>query len=436
MPEWLAVLGLALLGGLILNLMPCVLPVLSIKLLAVLGHGGADPAEVRRGFLASAAGIVVSFLALATAALALRATGRAAGWGLQFQEPAFLVVMAFILLLFAANLWGRFEFRLPGAVANVAGTAGGAHSLSGHFLTGAFATLLATPCSAPFLGTAVGFALARGPFEIYAVFAALGVGLALPYLLVAAVPRLATALPRPGAWMGKLKRVLALALVATVIWLLVVLAAQSGPVVAGLVAVMLVVAAVALWPLPEAGPRMRAASWLSVAGLALLAAGGVIALPSYAPNGASEGLPSVGQTTAKGLPSEARSAKDGWRTFHRDAIDREVAAGRVVFVDVTADWCVTCKVNKALVLDRGEVRKRLEAPGIVAMRADWTRPDAAIADYLKSFGRYGIPFNAVYGPGRPEGLPLPELLTERAVLAALAAAAGAPAEEAPRVSRK
>jgi suppressor for copper-sensitivity B len=437
-PEWLAILGIALFGGLILNLMPCVLPVLSIKLLSVLGHGGADPRSVRQGFLASAAGIVASFLALATAALALRATGRAAGWGLQFQEPAFLVGMTFILVLFAANLWGRFEIRLPGALADFAGTAGAgggaaAPSLSGHFLTGAFATLLATPCSAPFLGTAVGFALARGPFEIYAVFAALGLGLALPYLMVAAVPRLVTALPRPGAWMKTLKRVLALALVATALWLLAVLAAQSGLVVAGLVLVMLVVAAAALWPLPEAGRRMRFASWLSVVALAVLAVGAVTALSGLNLGSASKDA---------GAKGSGKASASLWRPFDRDAIDRVVAAGKIVFVDVTADWCVTCKVNKALVLDREPVASRLAQPGIVAMRADWTRPDAAIAEYLKSFGCYGIPFDAVYGPGRPEGIALPELLSERAVLEALAAVAGTPAAptppafEPPRVSRK
>jgi suppressor for copper-sensitivity B len=438
MPEWLAVLGLALLGGLILNLMPCVLPVLSIKLLAVLGHGGGTAREVRRGFLASAAGILASFLVLASAAVALQAAGRAAGWGLQFQEPAFLAAMAFVLVLFAANLWGRFEFRLPGGLATIAGAAGG-HGLVGHFLTGAFATLLATPCSAPFLGTAVGFALARGPVEIYAVFAALGVGLAAPYLLIAAAPRLATSLPRPGAWMIKLRRVLSLALVATALWLLLVLAAQSGWIVAGLVFVMLAVAAAALWPLPEAGPRMRIASWASVAALGILAVGGVLALPSlrpavapYAPGLFTE---SDGERDTFLAARRARDADPIWRPFDRDAIEREVAGGRMVFVDVTADWCVTCRVNKAVVLDRGETRKLLAAAGVVAMRADWTRPDPSITAYLKSFGRYGIPFNAVYGPARPKGVALPELLTERAVREAFAQARGE-GEAAPRVSRR
>jgi suppressor for copper-sensitivity B len=412
--SWLAVLGLALLGGLILNVMPCVLPVLSIKLLSVLGHGGAAPREVRRGFLASAAGILASFLVLGSVAVGLKAAGHAVGWGIQFQQPAFLAAMAFVLVLFAANLWERFEVALPASVAGAADAAGRREGLAGHFLTGALATLLATPCSAPFLGTAVGFALAHGPVEIYAVFAALGLGLALPYLVVAAAPRLATRLPRPGGWMVAVRRVLGLALAATAVWLLFVLGAQSGPVVAGLVATLLVATGVALWPLPEASARGRLASWLTVGALGLLAVGGVLALPGE--RGASAG---------------SVAAEGPWRPFDRAAIAREVAAGRVVFVDVTADWCLTCRVNKELVLDRGDVRALLAAPDVVAMRADWTKPDPAIADYLKSFGRFGIPFNVVYGPGRPGGEPLPELLTERAVVAAFEAAGGTA-----RVSRR
>ncbi|MBL6928558.1 MAG: hypothetical protein ISR44_05250 [Rhodospirillales bacterium] len=219
-----AVLGLALLGGLILNLMPCVLPVLSIKLLGVVSHGGGKSRDVRMSFIASAAGIICSFLVLAGGLIALKAAGGAIGWGIQFQQPWFLIAMGLIVVLFACNLWGFFEFRLPSGLASVGATAGNNDGLVGHFLTGAFATLLATPCSAPFLGTAVGFALSRGPAEILWVFAALGVGLALPYLAVAAVPVLATRLPRPGPWMVRLRQVLGFALAATAVWLITVIA--------------------------------------------------------------------------------------------------------------------------------------------------------------------------------------------------------------------
>ena len=345
----------ALLGGLILNLMPCVLPVLSIKVLGALSHGGAERGHVRAAFLASAAGIVASFLVLAGAAVALKAAGSAVGWGIQFQQPVFLGVMIALLLAFAANLWGAFEIRLPTALMNVGPSGVAHHTLLGHFLSGAFATLLATPCSAPFLGTAVGFALARGPGEIMAIFAALGLGLALPYLAVAAWPDLARRLPKPGAWMVTVKKAMGVALAGTALWLGTVLAAQVG-------------------------------------------LGG-------------------------GAPAAADKAAVPWAPFDRPAIAQAVAEGKVVFVDVTADWCITCKVNKAAVVERGAVAARLAAPGTIAMRADWTKPDDGIAAYLASFNRYGIPFNAVYGPGAPDGLALSELLTEAEVMAAIEKAA-------------
>jgi len=409
----LSIIGLAVLGGLILNLMPCVLPVLSLKLLAVVGHGGAeDRGPVRRGFLASAAGILTSFLVLGTAAVALKAGGHAAGWGIQFQQPVFLAAMAALVMLFASNLWGLFEFRLPGVVADAAAGVGGhhgAHGLGGHFATGALATLLATPCSAPFLGTAVGFALARGPGEIYAVFAALGVGLALPYLAVALFPAVAAALPRPGHWMITLRRVLGLALAATAAWLLSVLYSQAGAAAAA--AAALPAAAIpALFALRRAWPGLRPALlWGGVGALGLLAA----VLPAR---------------FAVPLTTVAVAEHDGinWRRFAPGTIASQVAAGRTVFVDITADWCITCQVNKAVVLDNEDMRARLNAPGVVAMRGDWTRPDPAIASFLHRYGRYGIPFNAVFGPGAPEGRVLPELLTTGAVLTALEQARGRP----------
>jgi len=395
------ILALAVLGGLILNLMPCVLPVLSIKLLSVVKHGGRDRREVRISFLASAAGILFSFLILAGAAIALKAGGMAVGWGLQFQQPLFLTAMAVLLTLFACNLFGFFEIPLPRVVAEVAGGDHG-HGLVGHFAAGAFATLLATPCSAPFLGTAVAFALARGPGEILLVFAALGVGLALPYLAVAAVPGLATRLPRPGHWMVTLRRVLGAALAATAAWLLSVLAGQVSPAAALLAAALLLGLGLALGLRAH---RRRPLGAALAAGLALAA----LALPAgFAPSGRDAGA----------------SGGEGWIAFDESEIARRVAAGEVVFVDVTADWCLTCKVNKKLVIDDAAVVDQFDANDVVRMRADWTRPSDEISDYLAGFGRYGIPFNVVYGPGAPSGEALPELLTVRSVLAATAKAAG------------
>ncbi|QQP90043.1 thioredoxin family protein [Skermanella sp. TT6] len=397
-----AMLGFALVGGLLLNLMPCVLPVLSLKLLSVVSHGGSAPREIRAGFLASAAGILFSFLVLAGAAVALKLTGSAVGWGIQFQQPLFLVFMVVLVTVFAANLWGLFEIPLPRAIADAAvgGHGGHAPSLRGHFATGALATLLATPCSAPFLGTAVGFALARGPLEIVAVFLALGLGLALPFLAVAAFPRLAARLPRPGRWMVALRRVLGGALALTGVWLLSVLAVQIGPAAALAVGALMVAVVLALAVRRRLPGRIRFAGGVAAALLAVAAFGMPMALDRPA--------------------SQAAAATDAeWVPFDRAAIAEQVAAGRTVFVDVTATWCITCQANKRLVLSRDPVAGRLFGGAVVPMQADWTRPDDRIAAYLAEHGRYGIPFNMVYGPGAPEGIALPELLTEAAVLAAL-----------------
>jgi suppressor for copper-sensitivity B len=395
------ILALAVLGGLILNLMPCVLPVLSMKLLAVVGHGGSDRRAVRASFIASAAGILASFLLLAGALIALRAAGVAAGWGLQFQAPAFLVGMVLVLTLFACNLWGLFEVPLPQAIARADHRVQRLPGLAGHFFTGALATLLATPCSAPFLGTAIGFALARGALDILLVFTALAIGLALPYLAIAARPSLVTRLPRPGQWMVTLRWVMGLALAATATWLLSILAANVSPAYAlaigGLAAMIIVVLA-----LGRSNGRL---SRLAPAGVVALSLGAF-----FWPAPAAVDRAAAGSEPGGGA---------AWEPLDKERIASLVAAGRTVFVNVTADWCLTCKLNERLVLAREPVAGRLQTPGIVVMQGDWTRPDAAIARYLASFGRYGIPFDAVYGPALPEGEALPELLTAGAVLDAL-----------------
>jgi suppressor for copper-sensitivity B len=395
------ILAVALLGGLILNLMPCVLPVLSLKLLSVVGHGGGDRREVRLGFLASAAGIIVSFLLLAGAALALRAGGLSVGWGIQFQQPVFIAAMAVIVMLFAFNLFGWFEIGGPRWAFAAAESRAASHGLLGHFLTGVLATLLATPCSAPFLGTAIGFALSRGALEIVAVFLALGIGLALPYLLVAAFPGLATMMPRPGRWMLRLRQVLGLAMAATAAWLVVVLATQRGIAPAAVLTVMLLALALGFAFAERLPALVRRAAPVAVALFALATVAAAAVVPAADRDGG------------------AAAKNQFWQNFDEAEITALVGRGKVVFVDVTAEWCITCQANKALVLNRGEVSKRLGGGDIVAMRADWTRPDPVIARYLAKFGRYGIPFNVVYGPAAPQGIPLPELLTQDAVLVAM-----------------
>jgi len=399
--SFFTILGLALLGGLILNLMPCVLPVLSIKLIGAVGHGGGENRAVRMSFIASAAGIIFSFLVLAGALVAVKASGGAIGWGIQFQQPWFLIAMTAVVVLFACNLWGFFEVKLPRLVADLGEHSTHIHGLGGHFAQGAFATLLATPCSAPFLGTAVGFALARGAQEIFTVFAALGLGLALPYLAVALFPTLATRLPKPGAWMVRLKQILGFVLIATAIWLLSVVYAATSLTNTLILAAMMAALILTLYVAHRLPAQKSKTS--PVAAILILTA---VLFPI---------APGAGNSIAK---SETTSSIP-WQPFDQEALGRMVAAGRTVFVDVTADWCITCQVNKSLVLDRDPVLSILTDGGVEPMKADWTLPSDTIAKYLASFGRYGIPFNAVYGPGAPTGVLLPELLSTDAVIEAV-----------------
>lgn len=402
LPYW-AILLLAVLGGFILNLMPCVLPVLSLKLMGLIKHGGGEKRTVRLSFLSTAGGIVFSFALLASLTIALKATGQAFGWGVQFQQPVFLTFMIVLLTLFAANLWSFFEIELPRFIMD---SFDPTHhpKLAGDFATGALATLLATPCSAPFLGTAVGFALTAGPSEIVAVFLALGLGMALPYFGVAAWPQVASALPRPGEWMVTLSRLLGLGLAATAVWLLFVLNAQIGFHGAMFIAAaMLVLLGLLYLRHRKIAPSLAPA-------LGLLIAGGALLLAFLA-------------TTPHSLQIE----KGLWQSFDEETLARHLREGKTVFVDVTADWCLTCKVNKRLALaDEKVMNKLFNTSGIVALQADWTNPDPAITAFLHKHGRYGIPFNAVFGPRAPDGLVLPELLTSGMVLDSLAIAQGPP----------
>lgn len=380
----------ALLGGLILNLMPCVLPVLSIKLLALAGMAGRPPREVRARFLATGAGILASFLVLAAGLIGVKAAGGAVGWGVQFQEPLFLAVMAAVMTVFALSLWDRVSIVLPDALAARLGGREG-EGLAGAFGSGALATILATPCSAPFVGSAVGFALAGGPGTILGVFAALGLGLAAPWLAVAAWPRLAAAMPRPGCWMIVLRRLLGGLMALTAAWLVSVLAGVAGP-VAGMVSGALAIALCAVLGWGRGRWRRPLAAALTA---------GMIAAPVF------------------GAPPKSSQTAPGWVAYDETVLRAAVAAGRTVFVDATADWCLTCLANERLVLSRDPVASRLADPSVLAMRADWTRADETVSRFLARFGRFGVPFYVAYGPGAPEGQPLPELLTAETVTRAL-----------------
>lgn len=395
--DLLSIIVVAVVGGLILNVMPCVLPVLSIKLASAIKSADQSPARIRRGFLMSALGVLAFMWLLAAGTLAAREMGMTIGWGLQFQNPVFLGVLLSIVTVFAANMLGLFEINLPSGVMTRISGAGGKEGYMGDFATGAFAAVLATPCSAPFLGTAIAFAMAGRPLDIIVIFSALGLGLALPYLAVAAKPNLVRALPKPGRWMTTLKVFLGVLLAATAAWLLFVMVGVAGT-RAALATTLGLCALVALFsPLGRGLGKMRST-------VALVAALGTVSLPAFV-----KPTPIISEM----------SIEASWAEFDRGEIARLVSQGEVVFVDVTADWCLTCKANKALVLDRDPVASALAQTGVVPMQADWTRPDDQIAAFLQDFGRFGIPFNVVYGPSAPEGLPLPELLTSDAVLGAL-----------------
>nr|WP_237332935.1 protein-disulfide reductase DsbD domain-containing protein [Zobellella iuensis] len=387
------VLLYALLGGLVLNIMPCVLPVLGLKLNGLLlGH--RSRADVRRPLLLSAAGILLSFWLLAAFMLALTWSGAQLGWGIQFQQPAFIGFMLLITALFSLNLFGLFELRLPATMSTWLATRPG-HGHGGHLLQGMFATLLATPCSAPFLGTAVAVALASSPLVLIAIFTGLGLGMALPWLLLALFPGFIRLLPRPGPWMLRVKWLFGLMLLATSLWLLSLLAPAIGT-PASLVLVLLL----ALLALGSLLRRHGTRGLLfGLAGLLLLGAlGGGLALLTQ-----SRWVSPVKDELV-------------WQPLDPARIAQEVAAGKRVFVDITADWCITCQANKIGVLLREPVYGTLQQEDMVLMRGDWTRPNPMITDYLRQHDRAGIPFNQVFGPGLPRGRELEVLLSTNQVM--------------------
>ncbi len=392
---WIALV--AVLGGLILNVMPCVLPVLAIKVSALVSSGGQERAQIRTGLLATTLGIMLFMWGLAAVLIALKWVGISVGWGVQFQNPLFLIVLITLLVAFVGNLFGFFEIALPVGLQTRMSRAGGTSHL-GDVFTGFFAAMLATPCSAPFLGTAVAFALTGNSVDIAVTFTALGLGLALPYILLALRPGFASVLPKPGRWMIWVRAAMGVLLLGTVAWLAWVMNSVAGT-------------QATLVTLVAAGLIVALLSGAARYGRALV----LMTVPVFA---ATLFVATIIEPT-----DAAVSAEDGvsfaWAEFDRSGIARHVSRGHVVFVDVTADWCVTCKANKALVLDREPIASALQADGVIAMQADWTRPDETIARFLQANNRFGIPFNAVYGPGAPEGIILPEVLRTQVILDAL-----------------
>ena len=414
---------LAWVGGLILNLMPCVLPVLAIKLGSVIESAGQQKSLVRIRFLAAAAGIVTSFILLAAALAAMRLAGAQIGWGIQFQSPLFLTVMMLLLGVFVLAMLDRLVLPVPAFAHRLTGGFGGAASprrlVAGDFLTGMLATIMATPCSAPFVGVAVGVALTGSMAKLFGIFIALGVGLATPWMLIMLAPGLISALPKPGPWMVWLKHILALLLAGTALWLGSILFAITGGLMTGLLTAGVIMIIIGLSgtsravsrPLQRLSPRL-----LSLVGAVLVV--GLLAAP-----------PQLLTMLGPKMAANYRQANDDggvsvvWQDWQPAMIGPLVDSGKTVFVDVTAAWCITCKANKSLVIEQAPVaphlRKLVDAGKLVLLQADWTRPNDDIAAFLASYQRYGIPFNIVYGPHALDGIQLGELLTSDAVLAAL-----------------
>lgn len=396
-----AALLFALIGGAILNLMPCVFPVLSLKVLGFAAHA-QDRRLLALGGLAYTAGVVLSFLALAGVLLVLRAGGEQLGWGFQLQSPAVVAVLAALFTLIGLNLAGVFEFGsvLPSRLAALQLR----HPLVDALLTGVLAVAVASPCTAPFMGASLGFAVSLPAAQALAVFAALGLGMALPYLAASLFPGLARLLPRPGAWMARFKVLMAFPMFATVVWLVWVIGQQTGiDGAAALLAVLLALAFIA-WALGTPGiGRIARAGFGALGVLALVGALGWM-LPSFEAGAA----PPAGRTSG------------AWQPWSEERVVQALAAGQPVFVDFTAAWCVTCQYNKRTTLADAAVMQDFEARKVLLLRADWTRRDPAITAALAGFGRNGVPVYALYTPGGGAPQLLSEILSVRDVRDALA----------------
>jgi thiol:disulfide interchange protein len=405
--RFLRYVGLAFVGGIILNLMPCVFPVLFIKGLSLVEASRHEHSRVRAHGLVYTLGILVSFWAVVALLLGLRAGGRQLGWGFQFQSPGFIAVMALLLFFLGLSLAGMFEIGLT--VTNTGSSLASRGGYGGSFFTGVLAMVVATPCTAPFMGAAIGFALAQNALVAFAVFTALALGLAAPYVLLTFYPTWMRHLPRPGAWMEVLKQATAAPIFATVIWLVWLFASTAGvDALTALLAAFLLLA-IAGWILGR-WPARRVPSVFAVSVIVL-----AIATPLYA----LWKFPAADTTTAGTRTHGGGGANQaGWQPYTRAAIEQYRAQGRPVFVDFTAKWCLSCQVNERAVLNRADVRMRLHDSGIVLVRADWTRHDEEIGSALSDLGRSGVPTYVFYLPGQP-ALILPEVLTPGVVFSAL-----------------
>ena len=398
----------ALLGGLILNLMPCVFPVLAMKAAAFARLAGHERSVMRRDGLAYTAGILVAFGAMAAVVVAIRASLGDVNWGFQFQSPIFSLLVAYLFFVIGLNLAGVFE--IAGGFAGVGQSLAAKGGTAGAFFTGVLAVVVATPCTAPFMAAALGFALSQPAPQTVAVLLAMGLGLALPYLALSMTPALQRLMPRPGPWMDRLRQFLAFPMFASAVWMIWVLTQQTGPdgVIYALGGMVLIAFAIWLMRISSAG---TIGTWLrrgAAAAAVLLAFAAVLKL---------EDGPAAASTSG---PSQGVSF-EGWERFSRDRMTQAAAAGKPVFVDFTAAWCITCLVNERVALETPATRRAFEQTGTVKLKGDWTNRDPEITALLKELGRAGVPLYLYWAPGAATPKMLPQVLTEAAILSELQA---------------
>lgn len=401
----------AFLGGIILNLMPCVLPVLSLKLFSLIKQAGESRKRLLALGLSTTIGILSSFWILAAVISLVKAGGGAAGWGMQFQSAGFIAFMVVILVAFAMSFFGIFEVWLPGNTLSRMDAAGHKSGLAGAFFTGALLVLLSTPCSAPLLGTAMGFAFTAPVPLLFLFFTAAGLGLALPYLLVSAFPAVLNVLPKPGIWMVHLQKIMGALLLGTVVWLLWVVHEQAGTMGIVFFAVIAVLAAAASFAMGKfAPPGMSFGREIGV----FVGSAAVIAAVWFAI--ISPKYENVVTERFQAKASE-QMLEDGWYRYSPELVADFEKAGRTIFIDVTADWCLTCKANEAAILSRDEFTRKMNEAGVIRMKADWTRETPEVNALLKSMGKSGVPAYAIYPKGdASKQIVLPELLTTDGIL--------------------
>ncbi|HEY1769017.1 MAG TPA: thioredoxin family protein [Chthoniobacterales bacterium] len=399
-------------GGFILNLMPCVLPVISLKIFGFMQHAGDSRAKIFGNGVAFSAGIFVWFVGLALLMIALKAAGHQITWAFQFTNPLFVVAMSAVVLVFALNLFGVFEITLSARASGGLLGWSAREGYAGSFFQGVFATVLATPCTAPFLGSALGFAFAASAGVILLMFVAIAAGMSAPYLLLTAQPAWLRFLPRPGAWMVRVKQFMGFLLIATLLFLLWVLGAERGPEAIVWTGAFLLVLSIVCWMKGSfSTPANSFSQRLVVCALmALLVLGG--------------GYYFIGEKFRATRIAASSLTPNDWVAFTPERLRDELAQGRSVFVDFTAAWCITCKFNEASVLETAVVKNAFARAGVVKMKADWTNADPVITKTLQQFGRVGVPLYVLYPATSPDHpVVLPELLTQTLVLDSLQNAA-------------